>query len=88
MENILFHYESSVDAKNMNVLNADLKIIDFGFAKYLNDSSVASSICGSPINMDPMILKALAFKQIGQDFGYTEKADMWSLGIMVYTMLI
>ncbi len=88
MENILFNFESDEDKKKLNVLKAQLKIIDFGFAKYLNDSSVASSICGSPINMDPVILKALAFKQIGQDFGYTEKADMWSLGIMVYTMLI
>jgi len=88
MENILFHFDSQEDIKNMNILKSQIKIIDFGFAKYLIDSSVASSICGSPINMDPMILKALAYKQIGNDFGYTEKADMWSLGIMVYTMLI
>jgi len=88
MENILFHFDSDEDKNKMNILKAQLKIIDFGFAKYLTDSTIASSICGSPINMDPMILKALAFKQIGQDFGYTEKADMWSLGIMVYTMLI
>lgn len=88
MENILFHYENEEDLRTQNVLKAQIKIIDFGFAKYLHDSTVASSICGSPINMDPVILKALAFKQIGVDFGYTEKADIWSLGIMVYTMLI
>ncbi len=88
MENILLNFYTDEDKKSMNILNAQVKIIDFGFAKYLNDSTIASSICGSPINMDPIILKALAFKQIGNDFGYTEKADMWSLGIMVYTMLI
>jgi serine/threonine protein kinase len=88
MENILLHYDFITDAKEMNILKSKLKIIDFGFAKYLNDSASAHSICGSPINMDPVILKALAFKQIGQNFGYTEKADMWSLGIMVYTLLI
>lgn len=88
LENILLHYENIEDLKNQNILNAQIKIIDFGFAKYLHDSAALSSICGSPINMDPVILKALANKQAVTDLAYNEKADIWSLGVMVYTMLI
>jgi len=88
LENILLHFESLEDKNKMNLLKANIKIIDFGFAKYTDDTTPTTSICGSPISMDPIILKALVQKQIGKEFKYTEKSDMWSLGIMVFTMLI
>ena len=35
LENILIHYDSEEDKKNKNLKNSKLKIIDFGFARYL-----------------------------------------------------
>ena len=87
-ENILLNFRNIEDLKSFNLLNADVKIIDFGFAKYLDDKKIETSICGSPINMDPKILKALAYKQLDEDFSYDETSDMWSLGIMAFSMLV
>lgn len=87
LENILFHFEKEEDLNNFNLLNSKVKIIDFGFAKFLKCQD-ADSICGSPINMDPSILKALAFKGNDVSVKYNLKADIWSLGIMVYFLLI
>jgi serine/threonine protein kinase len=69
----------------MNLLGAQVKIIDFGFATVLAGNSLAFSTLGSPINMDPGILK----KFVGRDDkGYDEKVDIWSLGTLCYEMLI
>ncbi len=43
----------------MNLVKSWIKIIDFGFARYLNEDDQALSVLGSPINMDPQILKKL-----------------------------
>jgi len=88
LENILLHYETEEDLKNLNILNAKIKIIDFGFAKYLTASHIARSVCGSPLNMDPIILQALAYNKPEEQVNYNEKADIWSLGIIIYHMLI
>ena len=39
------------------MLKATVKIIDFGFARYLKNEELAFSTLGSPINMDPVILR-------------------------------
>jgi len=88
LENILLHYETEEDKVNINILNAKIKIIDFGFAKYLSESHLANSVCGSPINMDPIILEALAYNKPEEQIIYNEKVDIWSLGIIVYHLLI
>jgi len=87
-ENLLLHYCSEEDRENVNILNAKLKIIDFGFAKYLNENHIARSICGSPISMDPIILEALAYNKPEEEISYNEKADLWSVGIIIYHLLI
>lgn len=86
LENILLQYDSNEDMENLNILKAKIKIIDFGFAKYMSDKC-ARSICGSPINMDPIILKALAYRRSGEP-NYNLKADIWSLGVIVFYILI
>ncbi len=55
LENILLHYEDEEDRLNKRIMKAKVKIIDFGFARYLY-SNYAKSILGSPIYMDPKIL--------------------------------
>ena len=86
LENLLINYESEEDKNNLNLLKAEVKIIDFGFATRLNGSNLRYSILGSPINMDPILLTKLNNKNISYLIGYDEKADIWSLGTVCYEM--
>ena len=88
LDNILLHYENNDDLKNANILKANVKIIDFGFARYLEDNTLAESTLGSPIYMDPQILQKLNKIDNNTSFGYDQKADIWSLGAVCYEMLI
>lgn len=56
-----------------------LKLIDFGLARCRRDSpgSKMSRACGSVHYVAPEVLKN----------SYTEKADMWSLGVILYMLL-
>lgn len=55
-----------------------LKIIDFGFAKFTEQSTKMSQACGSIHYVAPEVL----------NHSYTEKADMWSVGVIAYMLLI
>uniref|UniRef100_A0A0E0NSZ7 Protein kinase domain-containing protein n=1 Tax=Oryza rufipogon TaxID=4529 RepID=A0A0E0NSZ7_ORYRU len=52
------------DLKPQNILlvanneNSLLKIADFGFAKFLEPSSLAETLCGSPLYMAPEVMQA------------------------------
>lgn len=69
------------DIKTANIfLHDDLIVIgDFGFAK--DGVELASTKLGSPLNMAPEILMATG------NVRYTSKCDIWSIGIVFYTML-
>jgi calcium-dependent protein kinase len=54
-----------------------LKLIDFGIAKLWDRSEPMHRVCGSPSYMAPEVLKG----------SYTEKADIWSLGVTTYALL-
>ena len=88
LENILLHYDNENDRKEKNILKAKVKIIDFGFARYI-DGSIVQSILGSPLYMDPRILFKLNKLELNeeQEFQYNEKADIYSLGVICYTLL-
>jgi len=88
LDNVLLHFNSEEDKNNFNLLKAQVKIIDFGFARYLENDSLAQSVLGSPINMDPQILAKMRKIDNNQSFGYDQKADIWSLGTICYEMLI
>ncbi|XP_017071299.1 serine/threonine-protein kinase unc-51 isoform X2 [Drosophila eugracilis] len=55
-----------------------LKIADFGFARFLNEGAMAATLCGSPMYMAPEVIMSLQ---------YDSKADLWSLGTIVYQCL-
>ena len=88
LDNILLSFNNEQDKKNLNLLSASIKIIDFGLATKLEGLNLAYSVLGSPINMDPLILKkfdkAGGYKVLE---GYNEKADIWSLGTVFYQLL-
>mmetsp|Transcript_15076 Transcript_15076/g.32463 ORF Transcript_15076/g.32463 Transcript_15076/m.32463 type:complete len:659 (-) Transcript_15076:261-2237(-) len=54
-----------------------LKLIDFGFAKFWDPSTKMSQACGSVHYVAPEVLY----------HSYTEKADLWSLGVITYMLL-
>ena len=86
LDNILVNYYSEEDKKNINLLNADIKLVDFGFATHISNASLLTTAIGSPFNMDPRILnKFNSHAKCPQS--YDEKADIWSLGILCYQML-
>ena len=91
LDNILVNFELDQDKNNLNMMKAVIKLIDFGFATHLKKSELCYSALGSPINMDPTILKKYADQQMGIDdknLGYDQKADIWSVGTLCYEMLI
>jgi len=54
-----------------------LKIADFGFARSLPSTALAETLCGSPLYMAPEILR---YEK------YDAKADLWSVGTVLYEM--
>jgi len=55
-----------------------LKIADFGFARFLQEGNMAATLCGSPMYMAPEVIMSLQ---------YDAKADLWSLGTIVFQCL-
>jgi serine/threonine-protein kinase ULK/ATG1 len=55
-----------------------LKLADFGFARVLPSTSLAETLCGSPLYMAPEILR---YER------YDAKADLWSVGTVLYEMV-
>ena len=89
LENILLHFNNPQDKENLNMMNAIVKIIDFGFACKIAKNGLTTTTIGNPMNMDPLMLKKLTSTngKIRQ-LGYDKKADIWSLGTICYQMLI
>ncbi|KAG8876760.1 Serine/threonine-protein kinase [Tulasnella sp. 331] len=56
-----------------------LKIADFGFARNLPNATLAETLCGSPLYMAPEILR---YEK------YDAKADLWSVGAVLYEMSV
>mmetsp|Transcript_5860 Transcript_5860/g.14254 ORF Transcript_5860/g.14254 Transcript_5860/m.14254 type:complete len:557 (-) Transcript_5860:138-1808(-) len=66
-----FLYESNDD-------QSALKLIDFGFAKVWDPTILMMASCGSIAYVSPDVL-------VGH--GYTNKCDLWSLGVIVFMLL-
>ena len=69
------------DLKPHNILLTTtglIKIADFGFAKYAEETTLMNTLCGSPIYMAPEILK---YKK------YDASVDLWSMGVILFEML-
>lgn len=60
--------------KNKNSL---LKIIDFGLSKKLSDDEFTTTKAGTPYYVAPQVLEGK----------YDKRCDIWSLGIIMYTLL-
>ena len=80
LENILINYETEEDKNNLNLMKANAKIIDFGFSCTIGKKGLLYSTLGSPINMDPILLQKMNANGKKRQLGYSQKADIWSLG--------
>ncbi|XP_055693860.1 ovarian-specific serine/threonine-protein kinase Lok [Lutzomyia longipalpis] len=74
------------DLKPDNILLASnemvtlVKVTDFGLSKFVQTDSVMKTMCGTPQYVAPEVLKP-------HTGAYTEKVDIWSLGVLLYTTL-
>eukprot|EP00066_Takifugu_rubripes_P008394 XP_003974558.2 PREDICTED: serine/threonine-protein kinase ULK1 isoform X3 [Takifugu rubripes] len=59
-------------------INTCIKIADFGFARHLQTNTMAATMCGSPMYMAPEVIMSQH---------YDAKADLWSIGTIVYQCL-
>uniref|UniRef100_T1J2M8 non-specific serine/threonine protein kinase n=1 Tax=Strigamia maritima TaxID=126957 RepID=T1J2M8_STRMM len=64
--------------QNLQPSEIRLKIADFGFARFLKDGVMAATLCGSPMYMAPEVIMSLQ---------YDAKADLWSIGTIVFQCL-
>uniref|UniRef100_A0A8D2L8J2 non-specific serine/threonine protein kinase n=1 Tax=Varanus komodoensis TaxID=61221 RepID=A0A8D2L8J2_VARKO len=74
-QNILLSFPGG---KKSNPSNIRIKIADFGFARYLQSNMMAATLCGSPMYMAPEVIMSQH---------YDAKADLWSIGTIIYQCL-
>ena len=56
-----------------------IKLVDFGLGRFYNLNSKVDTACGSPCYAPPEMLSKLKYDPL--------KADVWSLGIVLFAML-
>lgn len=74
-QNLLLSYKKS----NPKPSNIVIKIADFGFARHLSNDRMAATMCGSPMYMAPEVITSQE---------YNAKADLWSIGTIIYQCLV
>lgn len=89
LDNILIHFPSqdskkqvgSKFLKHFNCEEDEIQVIigDLGFSKKLQEQEMIKSHIGTPLHMAPQVM-------FGQS--YDNSADMWSLGTIVYELLV
>ena len=57
-----------------------IKISDFGLSRIIAEGSFMQTICGTPEYLAPEVLSET-------NKGYSIAVDMWSMGVILYTML-
>jgi serine/threonine protein kinase len=83
---LLFLHDNKIihrDIKPKNILisfDNQVKISDFGFARYIDSTDLLNTICGTPLFMSPELFS--------NDSIYDYKSDYWSMGIIFYFILI
>lgn len=69
------------DIKPENVLLNEqnkIKLTDFGWSNYIEDSAVRSTYCGTPVYLAPEMIK---------ESGHDHNLDIWCIGILMFELL-
>lgn len=59
-------------------IDIQVKIADFGLAKFTGEMKFTNTLCGTPSYVAPEVLSKT---------GYTSRVDMWSSGVLLYVCL-
>lgn len=103
LENILINFDDQANIYSENTLinkstkdlyslyslekdNFTIKIADLGYARELEGGLGASTICGTPMTIAPEIVNI--YSEDGRDSKYNSAIDLWSLGAVLYELLI
>lgn len=60
----------------------DIKITDFGLSRLMAEQQMLTTMCGTPMFLAPEVLQS---KKTG---GYDLAVDYWSMGVILYLMLV
>ncbi|XP_062273170.1 serine/threonine-protein kinase ULK1a isoform X1 [Scomber scombrus] len=66
------------EGRRSSPINTCIKLADFGFARHLQTNTMAATLCGSPMYMAPEVIMSQ---------NYDAKADLWSIGTIIYQCL-
>ena len=91
LDNILLNYENEEDKNNFNLMKANIKIIDFGFACKFSKEFIEETLKEIPITIESLLLKE--FKEFSlnkkkKNYDFNDMTDIWSIGAICYEMLI
>lgn len=84
---LYLHEEKSVVHRDLKLGNLfldghlNIKIGDFGLSAVISGNEKRRTVCGTPNYIAPEIL-------FGKATGHSFEADVWSLGVIIYTLLI
>ena len=63
---------------NIMITNSEtVRLIDFGLSKASKNNRNLTTVAGTPYYMAPEVLEG----------SYSQKADIWSLGVLLYTLV-
>ena len=57
-----------------------VKVTDFGLSKFVGETSLMKTLCGTPMYLAPEVLESAGL------VGYSKAVDCWSLGVILYIM--
>lgn len=79
LSNLLLHRRAVADGGDAGSITSwTVRLADFGFARHLDGSQLAETLCGSPLYMAPELLSGAA---------YNAGADLYSAGVALAEML-
>ncbi|XP_061924111.1 phosphorylase b kinase gamma catalytic chain, skeletal muscle/heart isoform-like isoform X1 [Entelurus aequoreus] len=90
LEVVQFLHEQHIvhrDLKPENILLDDemnIKLTDFGFAVQLQSGQKLKEVCGTPVYLAPEIIEC---SMDSDHDGYGTAVDIWSAGVIMYTLL-
>lgn len=93
LENIMVNFFSDKDKQDLEMMKSQIKLIGFGLSIQLQPfNNLTTSIVGTPIYMDPVLLEQLLDIQNPQvnssqnSISYGKEVDIWSLGCICYEL--